>query len=180
MVTSPNCSARLIDRGQLDGEVSAEDKENFSQALRTFGFLDKDHRYWKSEVASSGRGYDQDPGGGITASPVLSEPLALGELVQSDLWRSFRPAFAYDLTPALFQPVGGMDRIPMAIHRQVAPFVQFGAKVVRIDQDDHGVQVAYVDARRGGPPRTARADWCVCTIPLSILSQIEMSRSASR
>jgi monoamine oxidase len=66
----------------------------------------------------------------------------------------------------------------MAIHRQVAPIVQFGAKVVRIDQDDRGVEVAYVDAQRGGTPRTARAQWCVCTIPLSILSQIDMKVGA--
>jgi len=33
----------------------------------------------------------------------------------------------------------------------------------------------YVDARHGGAVRTARADWCVCTIPLSVLSQIPMN-----
>jgi monoamine oxidase len=81
--------------------------------------------------------------------------------------------------PSLFQPVGGMDRIAMAIYHKVAPWVQFGAKVVKIDQDEHGVEVSYVDAKRGGPPQRATADWCVCTIPLSILSQIELKVGAA-
>jgi monoamine oxidase len=168
---------KAVNGGHLDAEVKAEDKEKLLEALRTFGFLDKDYRFRKSELASSGRGFDQPPGGGLAAPPLNSEPLALGELVQSDLWRAFRPSSVYDLAPSLFQPVGGMDRIPMAIYREVAPLVQFGAKVVRIVQDARGVEVTHVDARREGSPRTARADWCVCTIPLSILGQIEMNVS---
>jgi monoamine oxidase len=93
-------------------------------------------------------------------------------LLQSDLWGFLTSPFDYDLTPSLFQPVGGMDRIAMALHREIAPLVQFGAKVTRIDQSERGVEVTWVDAKGGGAPHTARADWCVCSIPLSILSQI--------
>ena len=164
---------KAINRGQLDGEVSAEDKEKLLAALRAYGFLDKDYRYLKSPLTSGRRGFDKDPGGGLDSHPVPSEPLTLGEIVQSGLWRMLASPFRYEFSPSMLQPVGGMDRIAMALHREVAPLVQFGAKVVRIDQDEHGVSVAHVDARRGGPPRTTRADWCVCTIPLSILSQIE-------
>ena len=165
---------KAVSRGQLEAEVGVEDKEKLLEALRTFGFLDKDYRYRKSEFASASRGYDKDPGGGLDSHPIYSEPLTLGDIVQSGLWQSLRPSSNYDLAPSLFQPVGGMDRIAMAIYREVAPLVQFGAKVVRIDQNERGVEVAHVDARRGGAPRTSRADWCVCTIPLSILSQIEI------
>jgi monoamine oxidase len=35
-----------------------------------------------------------------------------------------------------------------------------------------------VDAVKGGDPQTAKADWCVCTIPASILSQIPMEIGA--
>jgi monoamine oxidase len=72
----------------------------------------------------------------------------------------------------MFQPVGGMDRIAMALYNDVAPLVKLDAKVTAIDQDERGVSVTYVDARRGGEPKHARADWCLCTIPLSILSEI--------
>jgi monoamine oxidase len=98
----------------------------------------------------------------------------LSQIVQSGLWRMLGTSFRYEFSPSMLQPVGGMDRIAMAMYREVAPLVQFGAKVVRIDQDERGVSVAHVDARRGGAPRTSRADWCVCTIPLSVLGQIEL------
>src|SRR5262249_6053339 len=148
-------------------------------ALRAYGFLDEDYRYLRSPLTSGRRGFDKDPGGGIDSRPALSEPLALGDIVQSGLWRMLGAPFRYEFSPTMLQPVGGMDRIAMALYREVAPLVQLGAKVVRIDQDERGVSVAYVDARRGGTPRTSRADWCVCTIPLSILSQIEMRAGAA-
>ena len=62
-----------------------------------------------------------------------------------------------------------------AFGRELGPLIHYNAKVVEIDQDERGVSVSYEDttaARR--PKHTARADWCVCTIPLSILGQIPM------
>jgi monoamine oxidase len=35
-----------------------------------------------------------------------------------------------------------------------------------------------VHCTTGGDRREVRADWCVCTIPLSILSQLDLSASA--
>ena len=47
-----------------------------------------------------------------------------------------------------------------------------------IRQDARGVTVTYVDARSGGAPQTAAADWCICTIPLSVLTQIDINVGA--
>jgi monoamine oxidase len=165
---------KAVHRGQLDAEVSIEDKEKLLLALRSYGILDQDYRYLKSPLTSNRRGFDKDPGGGIDSRPTLSDPLTLSQIVQSGLWRMLGTSFRYEFSPSMLQPVGGMDRIAMALYREVAPLVQFGAKVVRIDQDERGVSVAHVDARRGGAPRTSRADWCVCTIPLSVLGQVEL------
>jgi monoamine oxidase len=104
--------------------------------------------------------------------PQLSTPIARDALLKSGLANYMVTPFDYDLTPSMFQPVGGMDQIAMALYRDVAPLVEFDAKVTAIDQDERGVSVTYVDARRGGEPKQARADWCLCTIPLSILSEI--------
>src|SRR6202044_1511091 len=41
-----------------------------------------------------------------------------------------------------------------------------------------GVTVAFEDLLSGGAVREAKADWGVCTIPLSILSQIPIDASA--
>ena len=165
---------KAVDSGRLDAQVDAEDKEKLLLALRSYGILDQDYRYVKSALTSNRRGFAQDPGGGINSRERLSDPLTLSQIVQSGLWRMLGNSFRYEFSPSMLQPVGGMDRIAMALYREVAPLVQLGAKVVRIDQDERGVSVSHVDARRGGAPRTSRADWCVCTIPLSVLGQIEM------
>jgi monoamine oxidase len=166
--------SKAVNAGHLDGEVTAEDKDKLLEALQNFGVLDRQFRYTKSFFTSDTRGFDVDPGGGLRAMPVLSEPIGRSELLQSTLWRHLTTPVDYEFMPTLFQPVGGMDRIAMALYREVAPLVQLVAKVVKIDQDARGVEVAYVDAQHGGATRSARADWCVCTIPLSILAQIEM------
>ena len=74
----------------------------------------------------------------------------------------------------MFQPVGGMDMIGKAFAREVGDLIRYDAKVTRIQQNDSGVTVSYVDSRTPGTPQLAKADWCVCTIPLSILSQIQI------
>jgi monoamine oxidase len=47
--------------------------------------------------------------------------------------------------------------------------------VIDIHQDDKSVTATYVDTKTGGAPQRISADWCVCTIPASILSQIPMN-----
>jgi monoamine oxidase len=70
-----------------------------------------------------------------------------------------------------------MDMIAKAFRREVGDLIRFNAKVTAIRQDPHKVTVTY-RPRGGGAAMTARADWCVCAIPLSILSQIEMTVGA--
>jgi monoamine oxidase len=65
-----------------------------------------------------------------------------------------------------------MDMIGKAFAREVGDIIQYEAKVTRIQQDDRGVTVTYTDLKAPAAPRQATADWCVCTIPLSILSQL--------
>jgi monoamine oxidase len=72
----------------------------------------------------------------------------------------------------MFQPVGGMDTIGKAFARELSALIRYDAKVTRIEQDEDGVRVSYVSAKSPAEVQVAKADWCVCTIPLSILSQI--------
>jgi monoamine oxidase len=55
--------------------------------------------------------------------------------------------------------------------------IRYNAKVVDIHQDAQGVTASYEDLGTPGSKLTARADWCLCTIPLSILAQIPMNVS---
>jgi monoamine oxidase len=66
-----------------------------------------------------------------------------------------------------------MDQIGKAFARQLGDAIRYNARVTRIDQDAHGVSVAYQDG--AGAEQLAKADWCVCTIPLSILSRIPLA-----
>jgi monoamine oxidase len=76
---------------------------------------------------------------------------------------------------ALFQPVGGMGRVGEAFGRELGPLIRYNSKVIQIQQDEHGVTATYEDTGNPGTKLTAKADWCVCTIPLPILAQIPMN-----
>ena len=167
--------AKATQQNRLDQAVSAEDQEILLQALRSWGALDNDYAYKANLISANFRGYAKAPGGGLGAAPVAGEPVKLSDILQSRLWRYLQNFALYEFQTTMFQPVGGMDMIGKAFAREVGDLIQYDAKVTRIAQNDHGVLVAYENARdSAAPPRLAKADWCVCTIPLSILSQIEI------
>jgi monoamine oxidase len=124
------------------------------------------------------RGYAKAPGGGLGAAPMPSEPVGLPDVLKSRLWRYLQNFANYNFQTTMFQPVGGMDMIGKAFAKEVGGVIRHNAKVTRIQQDDSGVTVSYVDTASPSIRLTARADWCVCTIPLSILSQLPLDVSA--
>jgi monoamine oxidase len=56
--------------------------------------------------------------------------------------------------------------------------IRYSSKITEIRQASDGVTVTYTDHETGDTDLKATADWCVCTIPLSILSQIPMNVGA--
>jgi monoamine oxidase len=168
--------AKATAQGRLDEAVSAEDKEMLLQALKSWGALDKDYSYKKNLISSHFRGYAKGPGGGLDgglgAAPVASEPIGLSDILKSELWEYLRSFAQLEFQTTLFQPAGGMDMIGKAFAREVGDLIRYDAKVTRIAQDDGGVTVTYVDAKTPAAAQQVKADWCICTIPLSILSQI--------
>ncbi|MDR3420967.1 MAG: NAD(P)/FAD-dependent oxidoreductase [Xanthobacteraceae bacterium] len=169
--------AKTTAQGKLDEAVSVEDKERLLQALRSWGALDQDYAYKKNLISARVRGYAKGPGGGLDggvgAAPVAGEPIELADILKSELWEYLRNFSQLDFQTTLFQPTGGMDMIGKAFANEVGDLIRYDAKVTRIAQDDGGVTVTYVDPKApASPPQLAKADWCFCTIPLSILSQI--------
>lgn len=162
----------------LDEAVSPEDQERLLEALKEWGALDKDYRYVKGPIASEVRGFETAPGGGLSARPVYSEPVRLPDVLGSGLWQGMLLADNYDMQMTMFQPVGGMGRVGEAFARELGPLIRYNAKVIDIAQDGHGVSVTFEDTAQSMARQTARADWCVCTIPLSILGQIPMKVGA--
>lgn len=170
--------AKAVDARALDGAVTTEDKERLREALRHWGALDRSGRYMKGFGSSLRRGHAVEPGGGLMPKPEFSQPMAFDELLKSGLWGYLTIGQEHEYQTTLMQPVGGMDRLAAALHAQVADAVQFGARVTAIAQDARGVSVTYSDLSTGAV-RQARADACVCTIPLSVLSQLEVQASAA-
>jgi len=171
--------AKVTAQNKLDEAVTTEDKEILLQALRSWGALDQDYAYKASLTSAEYRGYLKPPGGGLGAAPVAGEPIGLSEILKSRLWRYLQNFALHQFQTTMFEPAGGMDMIGKAFAREVGDLIRYDAKVVRIAQDAGGVTVSYVNGAEPGVVHTATADWCVCTIPLSILSQIPIDVGAA-
>jgi len=98
----------------------------------------------------------------------------LPDLLKSRVWRYLQNFARYNFQTTMFQPVGGMDMIGKAFAKQVGDLIRYNSKVTKIEQNDRGVTVSFVDTSDPSVTQQAKADWCVCTIPLSILSQIQI------
>ncbi|WP_255606319.1 flavin monoamine oxidase family protein [Nitratireductor rhodophyticola] len=165
--------AKAANQGGLDELVSDEDKEMLLESLRISGMLDKDYTYVKGLHTSEYRGFQRWPGGGVGAAPSPSEPIGPSAILQSRLWQWLGEAETVDHQETMFQPVGGMDMIALAFEREIKDLIRYNSKVTSIQQDETGVTVTYEDTGSESGKQETRADWCICTIPFSILGQIE-------
>lgn len=165
--------AKAANAKALDGSVSAEDKEKLLEALRHWGVLDDNMAYTSSVAVSAQRGYDRPPGGGVEGAPSPSQIAKLGDVLDPQVWTAMSFYFNYVMQTTMFQPVGGMDMIGKAFAGQVGKLITYNAKVTKVAQNGKGVTVSYKDVP-SGKMNSVSADWCVCTIPLSIISQVEM------
>src|SRR6202035_3131853 len=79
--------AKATQQGKLDEAVSKEDREILMQALRSWGALDANYAYKGNLISAEYRGYAKNPGGGLGAASVPGEPIALSDILKSQLWR---------------------------------------------------------------------------------------------
>lgn len=170
--------AKATNQDKLDGAVTADEKDALLQSLRDWGALDKNYQYRKSDRVSGVRGYDVPPGGGLTSIPKDSDPLPFKQLVNSGLWSWIREGQESEHQAQVFQPVGGMGMIGKAFGASLKELIKYGCKVTKINQDQNGVTVTYANRTGNSGEKTLTADWCVCTIPASILSQIPITVGA--
>jgi monoamine oxidase len=68
----------------------------------------------------------------------------------------------------MFQPVGGMDRIPYAFAKSLGAIVTYEASVTEIRKTTKGVKVVYT---KNGSAKVIDADYCICALPLTILKK---------
>ena len=103
--------------------------------------------------------------------------MPLATLLDLDMWTGVLFEEAFDMQATMFQPVGGMDHIPMAFAAKLGPAIRLGCEVAAIRRVPQGVRISYHDKHRGGA-RTIDAEYCLVTIPLKVLSGIKADFSA--
>lgn len=159
--------AKCIRKGALDEEISAEDRERMIAFLKQYGDLQPELVYKGSERS----GYRVPPGAG-REMPEPLEPLPMHALLDADLWQGMMAEEVIDWQPTMFQPIGGMDRIPAAFEKKLGPVVRSGAVVKSIRQSASGVTVTYRDVASKAD-QTVTADYCICAMPLTMMRTLD-------
>jgi monoamine oxidase len=169
--------AKAIDQNAINAGLSREDAQKIIEYLRAEGGLDIDKLY----KASDRRGYIEHPGAGNKPG-LIADPHRLADIIASGL---ADPDFynvteyVHELQMTMLQATGGMDQIARALKNQIKSPIQLNAEVVSIQNTNDGVSITY---KQAGQTKVIKGDFCICTLPLPVLSQVEhnFSSDASR
>ncbi len=159
--------AKAVNQGALDQAMSAEDKARLLPFLKFYGDLADDMSFGGSE--RSGCSQYQ---GAADQFTVKRKPLPLHELLANEQIRMTLFEDVLDMQATMFQPVGGMDRIPAGFERAIKSPIVRGAEVQSIRTPHGRAEVTFVN-RRTGVVEKVEADYLVVTIPLIILDKID-------
>ena len=163
--------AKAIRRNSLDQELSPQDKERMLAFLRIYGALSPDFFYKGSDRS----GYSVPPGAGTQAG-TLRDPLDMRALLDANLWEGLMYDEEFNWQATMFQPVGGMDRIPFAFEKRVGHMIRYNCPVEQIRKTPTGVRVVYHD-KSAGTTGSVEANYCICALPFSILKNIDTDLS---
>jgi monoamine oxidase len=162
--------SKAINKRSLDDELSSEDSARLVDFLHGFGDLNSGGKY----VGTTRAGFTTPRGAG-PAQSVLQKPLNLSELLAADFSKGEFYEEQIDWQATMFQPVGGMDRIPYAFAKALDSLIHYDCPVTEITTGDSSVTIAYSKA---GVVQTVVADFCICTMPISVLAQTKNNFSA--
>jgi monoamine oxidase len=161
--------AKATDQGALDSELTAADKERLLEFLQEFGAIGDKATDW-AYAGGPRRGFAGYPGAGNNTGTPLPGPPPLADVFASGVGRHLTFEFGYDQAMLMFQPVGGMDRIPEALRRAAGTGrVHLGAEVTAVTDRPWGVDVTY---RQDGRDRSIEADYCVATLPPHLIARV--------
>lgn len=163
---------------KLDEYLTPADQELLLDYLTRWGMLSETGSYATNDRI----GYSTYPGVGtqrVKLDPYPLEdvlPLA-ASLVQSQ--QSYLSAVpVYDWQSTLVYPVGGMGQLyANGFQPAFRDRLKLRAPVLEIRQSDEQVRIVYTDPNTGEPAELV-ADYCLCNIPLSVLTGIEADFSS--
>ncbi|HXV99953.1 MAG TPA: flavin monoamine oxidase family protein, partial [Anaerolineae bacterium] len=157
--------AKALRQDQLDLPLTPNDRERMVAYLRADGGLAPDLSYQGAEW----RGYMTPPGAGLQAG-MPGKPHDLSTLLDAGFGYNFNLEYAFDQQMTMFQIAGGTDQLAQAFERQVGQQIQYEAEVREIRKKPEGVAIVYAD--KSGQLQQLEGDFCICTIPLSVLRDI--------
>lgn len=100
----------------------------------------------------------------------MDDPYDLDALLRSGFGYHFNQDYAYAQQMTMLQIVGGTDMLAKGFESRVGGLIRREAVVQEIRKTGGGVRVVYTDPSGSG--RQALGDFCICTIPLSVLRGI--------
>ena len=157
--------SRSVKAGQADVALSDDEKSQVLSYLSRYGFLDRDGKY----TGRQRRSYKSFAGAG----PLQSEyeaPYPMADLFGSGMGNYFHFVNANDQQSTMLEVVGGVDKLARAFESHIKSPVHFGCQVAEVKTSSVGVTVAYKDPH--GHAHELKADFCICTIPLTVLKKI--------
>ena len=169
--------AKAIDQSALDRIVPKGELEMIRQFLAPYADLNA-----KGDYVPLGRNGYSVEGGGYYQAPVPLPPLTWSELLpapsataRGSMALPYLFEHIWDMQATMLQPVGGMDRIANAIYEQVKPAVRMNAPVSAIRRVGNRVRIMH-----GPGAQVSEADYCICTLPMPVLSRIPADFSAAK
>ncbi len=116
--------AKCVQKGALDQEFTSDDHAVVLDFLKSYGALGKDFRY-----SGSSRSGDSQLPGAAEQVEIHRDPLAMADLLKAKFLRPMLFEEMLDMQATMFQPVGGMDRIPYAFAASLGKLVRYKATV---------------------------------------------------
>ena len=163
--------AKAIDSKALDQQVPKGELEMIRQFLARWAGVGPNGVY----TPGGSSGYRVE-GGGYAQAPVPAARLKLNELMPSGaVTLPYLFEHIYDMQATMLQPVGGMDRIPMAFYDRVKPLVRLGSPVTAIRRSGRGVRVEHSPGNQ-----VTEADFAVVTLPAHLLERIPSDFSPAK
>jgi len=168
--------AKAVKNNKLDQDLSADDKILLLDYLVNEGKLSRNDLQYRG---NEGRGYKVNPGAGIDPGPgIPSDPLGFADLLASKLGHVYSAVHEFTQQATMFQPIGGMDAIAKAFERRVGKNIRYSTVAHSIRQSEKGVSVELRDLA-GEPAGAVTGDFCLCTIPLSVLGAVDADFSST-
>jgi monoamine oxidase len=152
--------AKATDKRALELPVTGEDVDKFVAYLTGEGYLtNPDHVYKANRARGEGNPYD------LTALLRSGFSSRVRSVDQPGLMRA-----------PMFQPVGGMDQIPMAFGRALGKKITLNSEVMSVRQSAEGVKVVYKNTSNGKLHEVA-ADYVILALPFTILKKLDVNFS---